>query len=304
MPRRAEPDPSLPVLTLMPEATAAGLTPDQVRQRLRSGAWSHVARGAYLPDGEHQFVDVGVHTRARIDHIYRAVAAASRNPGTTVCDASAALMNGLSVLDPPARVQLAVPPGTWSGTRSGIDFRIRAFTATDVVQGRVPFASPLRCWVDITRLGTLADSLVCGDSAVRRGKLDPAEVAALVDGWAGQRGCRRLHRAAPLLDGERETALESASIAYFVEHGIPIPACQVTIRARSGSFLGRVDFLWEFALLVGESDGRLKYVDADALYAEKRREDAIRSEGYGFVRWGMGDLRSRVLADRLHRLLR
>ena len=304
MPRRADPDPNLPVLTLMFEATAAGLTPDQVRQRLRSGAWDRVARGAYLPDGERQFADVGVHSRARIDHIYRAVAAASRNPGTTVCDASAAVMNGLSVLDPPARVQLAVPPGTWSGTRSGIDFRIRAFTATDVLQGRVPVASPLRCWVDITRLGTLTDSLVCGDSAIRLGKLDPAEAAALVDGWAGRRGYRRLRRAAPLLDGARETALESASIAYFVEHGIPIPSCQVTIRARGGSFLGRVDFLWESARLVGESDGRLKYVDADALYAEKRREDGIRSEGYGFVRWGMGDLRSQALADRIHRLLR
>jgi hypothetical protein len=49
---------------------------------------------------------------------------------------------------------------------------------------------------------------------------------------------------------------------------------------------------------VGEFDGRIKYgrllrpgQDAgDAVFAEKRREDAIRDEDWGVVRWVWSDL--------------
>ncbi len=97
--------------------------------------------------------------------------------------------------------------------------------------------------------------------------------------------------------------MESESYAYFVEHRLPLPICQVSIQGRDGRFLGRVDFLWEAVRLVGEADGRLKYADADAVYAEKRREDEIRAEGYGFIRWGKADLRTPALADRLRGLM-
>lgn len=304
MPRRADLDPQLPMLTLVHEALDAGLTIDQIRHRVRSGAWGRVVRGAYVPGGEGTLDGLDRHARARVEHLFRAVAAASRNPGTTVCDGSAATIHGMTLLRLPPRVQLGVPPGRWSGTRSGIDFRIRSFDPDDVVIGRVPIASALRSWVDLTRAGTLADALAAGDSALRMGLFDAAEAGRRSAEVAGQRGCRRLRRAVRLLDGMRESPLESASVAYFVEQRILLPRCQVDIRLPSGLFLGRVDFLWEDARLVGEADGQLKYADAEALYAEKRREDAIRAAGYRFIRWGMQDLRTPALAERLRSALR
>jgi len=292
------------VLALVAQARSAGLTGDQIRQRLRSGAWQRVARGAYLPRGEAALDGLDSHARVRVDHLLRAVAAASRNPGSVVCDASAAILHGMTVLTLPPRVQLGVSPGRWSGTRSGIDFRVRDLAAGDVVLGRVPVASPLRAWLDLTRVGALADALVAGDSAVRQGLFDASAATDRVAGLAGQRGCRRVERAARLLDGRRESALESASYAYFVEQRVPLPRCQVVIRSPEGLFLGRVDFLWDEHRLVGECDGRLKYGSAADVYAEKRREDAIRAEGYAFIRWGMPDLRTPVLAERLRRALR
>ena len=304
MPRRAEPDPALPLLALVGEARDAGLSIDQIRHRVRSGAWLRIARGAYVPGGEAEFDALDRHARARVEHLLQAVAAASRNPGSVICDASAATLHGMALLDLPARVQLGVPPGRWSGTRSGIDFRTRDFAPDEVVRGRVPVASALRAWLDLTRHGTLADALAAGDSAVRQGLLDPRAAVERSAEWAGRRGCRRLARAADLLNGARESVLESASFAYFVEHRLPLPRCQVVIRSRDGLFLGRVDFLWEEARLVGECDGRIKYASVDDVYAEKRREDAIRAEEYQFVRWGMRDLRNPALAELLRRRLR
>ena len=79
---------------------------------------------------------------------------------------------------------------------------------------------------------------------------------------------------------------------------------QVVIVDDGGNVIARVDFLWEEFGLVGECDGRIKYSDRDALYSEKRREDAIRQRGLGMVRWGSPDLTNDVLARRLRLLLR
>ena len=54
------------------------------------------------------------------------------------------------------------------------------------------------------------------------------------------------------------------------------------------------DFFWLYLRGVGESDGRVKYFDpamldgrtpAEVVYEEKLREDAIRLQVRGFVRW-------------------
>lgn len=304
MPRRADPDPALPPLALLEQAQAAGMTVDQVRQRVRSGSWVRVARGAYLPRGEHEYEDADEHARARIEHIYRSVAAASRNPGAVVTDASAAVAHGLPLLRLPTNVQLAVPPGRWSGTRSGIDFRVRSLEDDEIHQGRVPVASALRSWIDVTRCGSLAESLTIGDSGLRHGIL-PSDMHTMdLERWRDQRGCRRLRAALPLLDGARETPLESTSFAYFVTHRLPLPSLQVEIRSRASAFIARVDFLWVDERLVGEADGMVKYDSREALFAEKRREDAIRGEGYRVVRWGATDLQSPALAARLRGFLR
>lgn len=293
----------LPVLSFMIDAERAGLTRDQVRQRLRSGEWSRLARGAYLPDGGECLDDQDEHARRRTEHGLRAIAAALRNRETVVTDASAALLHGLPIQRVPSNVQLAVPPGAWSGTRSGIDFRIRNFDDDEVHYERVAVASVQRCWIDITRHGTLTDSLVTGDAGMRSGLISVESVMSGLDRWRGQRGCRRLARALQFVDGLRESPLESSSFAYFIEQGVPLPRMQVEIRTQAGVFIARVDFLWDDERLVGEADGIVKCREREELYAEKRREDLIRAQGFQVVRWGWADLRSPALARRLRALL-
>jgi hypothetical protein len=47
----------------------------------------------------------------------------------------------------------------------------------------------------------------------------------------------------------------------------------------------------------------MKYATPEDLYAEKRREDAIRALGHPVIRWGSKDLRFEALARHLHRFL-
>jgi very-short-patch-repair endonuclease len=173
----------------------------------------------------------------------------------------------------------------------------------DVVLGPVPITSVPRTWLDVARSGRLVDGLVLGDAALRAGAMTAADVSrVLTTSWT-RRGLRVATEAGRHLDGARETALESASWAYFIDHRLPLPRMQVEIRTAHGRFVARVDFLWDQVAVVGEADGQMKYVAADALYAEKRREDEIRSEGFRVVRWGAADLRGDALAARLRRFL-
>ena len=77
-----------------------------------------------------------------------------------------------------------------------------------------------------------------------------------------------------------------------------------------GALVARTDFAWEEHELVGEFDGKVKYgrllrpgqEPGDAVFEEKRREDAVRAEGWGVARWVWADLGTgHRLAARLRR---
>lgn len=303
VPRRLGPDPDLATVFTLRQARAAGLSIDQVRHRVDSGRWTRLARGTFrrtdwLPDGLDRFAE------ARLDHVHRAIAAARRNPGSVIGFQSAAAVHGQPLVSPlPADVTLIVPPGAWTGTRHGIRFRQSVLTSDDLSGDRIAITSHERTWTDIARTAPLADALSSGDAGLRAGTLDRARLTALVAASRGMRGVRRAAMALDHLDPARETPLESDSWAYFLHHRIPLPEMQVEIRSADGRFVARVDFRWTRARLVGECDGRLKYTTPEDVYAEKRREDAIRAEGNGVVRWGATDLRGSQLAHRLRRAL-
>lgn len=95
-------------------------------------------------------------------------------------------------------------------------------------------------------------------------------------------GRASVRRALEFADPLRESPIESLSFGHIVEWGLPLPRCQAPIRTRAGTFFP--DFLWEEGL-IGESDGRLKYVDSGAVMREKEREQLLRDLGYRIVRW-------------------
>lgn len=303
MSRRLGPDPTLPTVITPRSARAAGLTADQVRHRLGAGHWSRVAWGSYRSEAAIP-ADLDRFARARLDHGHRALACALRNAGSIIGFESAAIVLGLPLASPvPELVTLIVPPGRWTGIRSGIRMRAGSNALRDLWDGGLRVTGANRTWLDLARTAPLADALAVGDAASARGELDVPQLQEELARLAGSRGCRQAARALEWVDGIRETPLESMSFAYFVSRGIALPECQVILRSGSGRFLGRVDFWWARARVVGECDGRLKYRSASDLYDEKRREDALREEGFSVVRWGMADLAGARLAGRLRGLV-
>ena len=123
----------------------------------------------------------------------------------------------------------------------------------------IPTVSAARAVVDRCRHVEFRDCLIVGDAALHLGRSTPTEIHEAIDfctGWAGIRGART---AAAYFDGRRESPLESLSYAAFVQHGLPLPACQVPIVDDWGELLGIVDFYWRELGVIGEADGRLKY---------------------------------------------
>lgn len=108
----------------------------------------------------------------------------------------------------------------------------------------------------------------------------------------------RALRVIDFADKRSESPGESYSRAVLHQNGFPAPELQQEIRSVDGRLLGRTDFYWKEQELVGEFDGAVKYGMAfangqppgEALFREKRREDAIRATGKGFVRWTWADV--------------
>lgn len=98
---------------------------------------------------------------------------------------------------------------------------------------------------------------------------------------------------------------------------IPAPVLQLDVYDGGGRFIGRSDFGWKEAGLLGEFDGRVKYGKllrpgedpTDVVIREKQREDRLRRVGWDVVRFMQDDLRQpdhfrRLVMEQYNRGLR
>ncbi len=292
------------------------MTSGQIGQRVRSGEWTRLANGAYRRNnsaayrpgnstgpGNADGNPLDHFAGLRRQHAERAAANALSNSRTVIAGFSATAVHDIPIISNlPERVCL-VRQGSHGARRRSADIRSWALAPDEIQLSRPPVTTLARTWFDVARLGTLADALSTGDYLLRELLISPEDLAIGVARARAPRGIRQATRALEHITRLRESPLESASWAYFLRYDIPLPRMQVTIRTADGRFIGRVDFLWEEARLIGECDGMVKYDDRKANFAEKLREDELRAEDYRVARWGLQHLRTDALARRLHRLL-
>lgn len=135
-----------------------------------------------------------------------------------------------------------------------------------------------RTALDVMRNEPFERALVVADHALALGA-DLAvmyDIAQTMTGWPGTRVFRpALECANPLA----ESGLESTVRAVALASGLPAPELQRAVHGDSGA-LYRFDLCWPEQQLALEVDGRDKYVDREALVAEKRRTDDIEATGY------------------------
>ncbi|MGY4543824.1 hypothetical protein ACVWY0_003767 [Arthrobacter sp. UYNi723] len=306
---------------------------DAIHRDFRGGKLVRIRRGFYVPTSE------WLRARPSERFVWSTTAVARSVKGAVLCGETAALANGLPTLRTPAFVELATTFPGRSGTRRSplmvlgeeamakevretrsYPLRYRLRTAVEpVVQGEFRCTGLIQTAVDVMVASKLSQALVVADGLARRlpdeGVLpDDANLLAVADirdGIAAHpfgAARRRAEHVAGLASPRAESVGESYSRAAFEFLGFEQPVLQHQLRDDDG-FIGRSDCWWPEQGVVGEFDGKAKYLDVDirgdmtaeeAVYREKLREDRIRALGYGFVRWSWADVDN---PDRLRRKL-
>jgi Transcriptional regulator, AbiEi antitoxin len=293
------------------QARAAGYSTKQIRHRVDSGAWVTIRRGVYCT--RDRWSRAG--TDATLMHRLRSAAAIlAVEPASWACHSTARRLFGLPHLaEDPAWVELATPPDrevTRGRKHDGINLMPAAVPDHHRCrQLGIPCLTAARTVVDTARSHDLADGLVIADAALHQQLVISGEIDGVLDDCAGWPGITAARRTLRHVGHERESPLESRSFAFFVEEGLPLPECQVDIFTAAGIFVGRVDFLWRAQRVVGEADGKVKYIDAgspganDELWRQRLRQDDLDDSGYEVVRWTNGDV-SRHRKQTRERILR
>lgn len=219
----------------------------------------------------------------RQDHLDRVRRLAASLPdGTCISHASAALALGLPLYAMPSAVVVTRDRGRGART-SDVHVHVAQLRAADVVEvDGIPVTSPARTVVDLARRLPFMAGLVVADGAMRRGVTRRGFSDTLRHQWTWP-GVRHAAIAVRHADPRAETALESVVRARVILLRLPIPRLQVNIFGESG-WVGRVDFDWEAYGVVGEADGRIKYLE-DELWREKVRQDELEDAGREVIRW-------------------
>lgn len=240
-------------------------------------------------------------------HVALARAAQASVPESVVSHVSAAMAHGLPSPQGPAGKVSLTARGS-SRTSYPDDWRrvLQAKLPSDHVSevGELVVTAPARTVVDSFRQSRFRDALAIADAAVRDRLTVIEDLRVMRVFQTRWPGIRRAEEGLALVDGRRESWLESASVAVAHRRGYSVPESQVRIHDMDGAFIARVDHLWRRAGVIGEADGRGKYRGdfdeedatveriAEVVLAERDRERGLESLGFAVARWGTVDLRN------------
>lgn len=274
---------------------AVGVTDDDIQRRRRKGTLVSVRAGRYAAS-----TDLAKMSATR-RHLLAAKAAAADLPAdAALSHLSAACLHGLPVWKHDLASVQVVRPGSGGGhRRDSLHTRYARLGPDDVelIDG-IKVTSGARTIIDLGRSIPFERAVVCADFALRTGLVTPDQLTAAMERARRTLGAGRARQVVAFADGRSESVGESRSRVAMHRAGLPAPQLQVEIRSRYGVILGRSDFLWEEERTVGEFDGEVKYGallrpgqdPGGAVFAEKRREDRIRDEGWRVVRWTWPEL--------------
>jgi hypothetical protein len=187
-----------------------------------------------------------------------------------------------------------------------------------VVVDGVRITSVARTVVDVARTALLGTAVAVADAALAgfspgksmtRYTVTSNDLVLELDASNAKKGRARCTSVIELADGASGSPGESVSRVAMHLQGLPMPVLQHEFRDSRGR-IGYVDFWWPEFDLIGEFDGLGKYTrddllggrsPAEAVIAEKVREDRLRALGPRVVRWGW---ESAISPPRLAELLR
>jgi hypothetical protein len=280
-------------LVLRRDALLAGWSDEELGRFARVGQWNRVRRGAYV-DGQ-----LPTNTVARHALLVAATVGTLRRPAV-VSHQSAAVLLGLPVWGAPLdRVHVTRRPPASSQTTGPLRCHVAQLRDDEVTSvGGLLVTDVARTSLDLARSLPFEAAVVTLDAALHEGMLPRELIENRLFDIAGTRGSRHASRVVRFADARSGSVGESRSRVVLHELGLAPSGLQFEITTATGAFVARTDFVWEEEGVVGEFDGRIKYgrllrpgqEAGDAVFEEKRREDAIRDLDWEVARWTWGDL--------------
>jgi hypothetical protein len=282
-----------PLVHLRSELRSDGYPDYEVARLVRAGRLAAVRRGAYVlgPAPADPLIRHLAQIRAAV---------AQLGPWAVVSHVSAAVLHGWQ----PWAVsleQVRVTRDARSGGRSNSALHVYTapLDAEEIeLVGRIAVTSAARTLVDVARTVPFEQAVVLADQALAKGNVDAGSLRMALARAVGWQGVPAARRAIGFADGASGSVGESRSRLAIARAGLPAPQLQWTVRNHRGTHVATVDFGWREQLTVGEFDGLVKYgrllapgqSAADAVVAEKIREDALRAQNLQVVRWLWRDL--------------
>ena len=290
------------------QALAEGWTDEGIRRQLRSGAWRRIRHGSYMDsDLWDQLGDINRH-RAR------AIAVSRRAGGPHAWSHTTALTHlGMPVWGLPLdHVHITRFDGRCGRRGDVVQHKGAAYVDDLTVRDGQLVTSPTRTALDVASTCDIERAVVAVGSLLHAGETTLDELVQQAKGREQWPDTLRIRRVLRLADPRPESVAEHRFVYWCARFGLPAPVPQLPVTADGRAH--RLDFAWPQLGVWVEIDGRSKYdtwlrpgeTAGDAVFREKRREDAIReATGWMCVRITWADLADPVrLERRLRRALR
>ena len=285
--------PELPLVFTRAQARALGVSDARLGRLVACGSLVRIRQGVYAR---------AVTSTPRERYVEASTAALRQyDNGHVLSHLSAAALWGLPMpLHPPETVHLTKTVGHLRSRRlAGLELHHADSSETDIVEiAGVPLTTAARTVADCLRWFWPRVSVPIADAALNRGLTSIDEIVVQLSMQCHWPGRTRSELALTLVDGRRESWLESYAFVRFAEWEIPLPEPQVNILDEHGRFVARVDGGWLEDGTVLELDGKSKYalprdgvVDPQVTWLlEKQRYDRVGNLGLERVRFGLDDL--------------
>lgn len=265
------------------QLSRAGITPEEIKQRVRRGTLLRVHRGVY-----------------RVGH--RAPSIEARYVAAVRACGEGALLSGPAAAHLLGLIRSAAPPQVTAPQKrrvAGVVTRRARIDPRDATVWRgIPVTTVARTLVDLAAaLSSYALARACHEAGVRH-HTTPAQVDAALGRQPNALGARRLRQ---ILHGEVRISLsrlEARVLALLSRHDLALPLTNIPAGGR------RVDCRWPEHRLTVEIDSYRFHRSRHAWEQDRRREREAYARGDEFRRYTHDDVvRSRAMLRELRELL-
>ncbi|WP_442544929.1 hypothetical protein ACSBOX_04085 [Arthrobacter sp. KN11-1C] len=291
---------TFPRLILAKDLSRIGLSTRGLSAQARSGKLLRVRHGVYVEAVRWNELQPWERYRLQVE-----AAAETFTSPTTFSHHSAAAISGIPVILRKQPIHALTAFSGGGRSRAGVrrHYVPEQSHDSEQLQGFL-VTSRIRTVLDLAATVPFAEAVVPVDHVLKpdaaRGvqAIPKEELLAEIDGRYSQAAVRRIRAVVDFADPQSGSPGESYSRGLIHVAGFAPPVLQYEVW-KGNARIAITDFYWEETRVVGEFDGREKYLKpeylrgrtpSDVVYEEKVREDRIRATGRNVARWVWSEL--------------